>query len=260
MGANSCSCSTRDQYHTVFSDFFNGMQIKHKTALMYNEKVVEKWERKKLKNCDELVNFLLIEFINNPAHHSMSKIFIKNVLDKFQAYLSELLISLVFLTTRERGAVKVSFKKLLKHYKPEAIVSQTSSPSTTGSLRDSRELLTYNSLYSSNSGENKLIVKRDDLQEILKVYVNFVSLTPIPYISGLARHNDDFIQMMNEEYSEENQIGYINKILDKYGKETISVDLFFDDEYETLCDDSLVRTGLSLVNSTKESLARIKRK
>jgi hypothetical protein len=136
-------------------------------------------------------------------------------------------------------------------------VSQTRSPSTTGSLRDSREMLSY---YSLNSGENKVLVKRDDMLEILKVYVNFLSLVPVPYISGLARHNDDFIQMMNEEYSEENQTEFLNKILDKYGKESLSLDLFFDEEYPIFSDDSLVRTGISLINSQKESMARIKRK
>ena len=259
MGNNSCACSSREQYYSVFKEFFNAMDIKKKTALLYNEKIVDKWDKKKLKNCDELTEFLLSEFLTNSFYPVISRAFLKNALERFTPYLEEFIISLVFLTQPDKGAVKVSFKKLLKHYKPEAIVSNTRSPSTADS---SKEIKDGNSFISTTPvpKEKNVYVKRDEMFEILKVYTNFISLFVVPYLGGISKHNDDFIHSMTEEFSEENQNEYINKKLENFGKDSVSVEEFFDLEYASLSDDSLVRNGISFISSQKDSFTFFSKK
>lgn len=257
MGNSFCYCSSKDQYFSVFNEFFEGMKIRNKTALFYNEKIVENWDKSKVKSSDELEEFLFQEFFNTTSHPNLSRSFIKSTLEKYKSFLSELMISLVFFTQQDKGSFKISFKKLLKHYKSDSIKSDNSSYSTKYSSND-------NSLFNSNNSsfpkeKRYLYIKKVEMFDVLKVYVNMVTLGPVPFLASLSKNPEDFVQMMNEEFNEESQVEFINKKLEKYGNDKLCVDEFIDQEYFSISEHNSIRIGVSMVKSQKELSLKAKK-
>jgi hypothetical protein len=259
MGSYSCACGARDTYFNSLNIFWKSISIRHKTAFQYNEKIVNIYNKQLVNNStimeklNVLKDNLINEFFYSKQHPEIAKNLFSQLIDHHKTELEDLLLALVFLTICDKNSVKISFKKMLKYYKPDYLTSQ----STNETLKTADTLSQENDSKKSSSKsliDKNLYIKKPCLSEILKIYVNLISLFTVDYLAEITPEKEDFIISMKEEFSFENQEKYVNKKLEFYDSEAISIDEFFDREFSSLSDDSLVRNGISYCNFSKTNV------
>lgn len=163
------------------------------------------------------------------------------------------MLALVFLTICDKNSIKISFKKFLKYYKPDYLISINTNETlkTADSLIHENDSKNYS---SKNVIDNNLYIKKSFLSDILKIYINLISLFTVDYLSELTSEKEDFLISMKEEFSYDNQDKFLIKKLEFYDSDSVSIDEFFDRELNSLSNDSLVRNGVSYCNFSKTKI------
>ena len=116
-------------------------------------------------------------------------------------------------------------------------------------IKDNESVLTS----LSGNDDKKLYIKKSDLNDIIKIFINLISSHPIFYLVKLTNDKEDFVSYLSEEFSESVINKFIAEKLEKYGVTQICIDDFFDNEYELLSDDTLVRNALSYCHFSGQS-------
>ena len=169
MGSYSCTCGNRDLHFDTFNAFWKTVSIRTKTAFQYNHKIVDLYNKQLVKNLSlvEKVNLLkenlFIEFFESQENEKISRNLFSQIVDHYKIELVELLISLIFLTHSDKNSAKISFKKLVKYYKPDYLTYLL--PSDKSEKFPDTETLTPEEKNSNekNSTEKKLYIRKSKI-------------------------------------------------------------------------------------------------
>lgn len=227
MGTN-CSCCSRDEQYETLKIFWNGLLIQKITPYLYNCSVIENLNKGNIRNKEVLKKTLIKSLLVNRNYLNISKRLFEDALDYFENEIEEFIITIVLLTMNDNmSATKITFKKLIKYYKPEY-------------LKPLDE--TYEGKLINTTSNNKIYIKKKDLFKIIKIYVKLVSLFSVKYLADLSKDKEYFLTFLTCQFSEDNQNVMINFILDKYVEnELICIDDFLDNEISCFSDTDNVR-------------------
>jgi hypothetical protein len=162
-------------------------------------------------------NKFLSDFFDASHYKAITKEMIFDNINTFKTESNDLLLSLIFLTNKDKEKAKKAYLDLDKNFNINSVVYMSGAP----------------------------MLRKSKFVDILVYYVNLISLFCVTYISALSDDKQDCIHEMSENFKFEYQITLINNWLERYAnQEYINVDDFFDNEYMQFANDASIREGL----------------
>jgi hypothetical protein len=215
-----CVCVSRHNYDRVFNDYWKAMSIRTIKPDVFCDKI-KTYKLKTLVSDVAVKNKFISDFFDSNCHNkAITKEMIYDMINSFKNEGGGVLLSLLFLTSRDRSGAKKAYLELDKLFEVGSVV-----------LKD-----------------NGYYFKKAKFVDIILYYTNLISLFCVIYIATLSDDKQDCIHEMTENFRLEYQISLINSWLDKYTHcEFINVDEFFENEYLQFSDDVAIRDGLSCI-------------
>jgi hypothetical protein len=211
-----CVCGTRNTYDRVFNDYWKGVSIRTIKPDIFLEKI-KNYRMKPLLTDINMKNKFLNDFFDT-NYKAITKEMIYDYINTFKSEKNNFLISLLFLTIRDKDKAKRAFCDLDKFYEINSLVMK----------------------------DNEMFIKKIKLGEILICYLHLISLFSVVYISTLSDDKQDCIAEMSDNFKKDYQYTLMNNWLEKYS-ELVSLDEFFENEYFQFIDDIAIREGLSCI-------------
>jgi hypothetical protein len=217
-----CHCSGRQNYESVFKDFWGKIKLREITVKEYVESL--KTNLKKGNITENRWMTITDKLLTNPElAETSTSLFInalKNV-DKEKQYL--LFLSLLFLCHKNSHDAKKYFTECIKIY--------------------------FNKDFAPKVKEenDEIFLNKSRLMEIVSFYINLISLFSVKELSNLCAGNKkDFEMHLEKVFDQEIQRLYLEEeLLQNYKEdELINLTNFFEKEYIDLTDDSKIRERL----------------
>jgi hypothetical protein len=214
-----CVCGTRHNYDRVFTDYWKVLSIRYMKADTYCEKI-KSYRMRSLLYDVNMKNKFITDFFDSSYNKPITKEMIYDKINTFKTETNDFLLSLIFLTIKDKDKAKKAFQELDKFYDIGSVVVK----------------------------DNTLYIRKVKLVDILVYYVNLISLYSVTYLATLSDDKQDCIHEMSENFKFEFQITLINNWLEKYAhSDFINFEEFFENEYFQFADDVAVRDGLSCI-------------
>jgi hypothetical protein len=212
----NCSC-----YHAppevVMREYWERLPIRGITPSIYKEFI--KKEITRASNSDSCLSSLM-----------STKLFMGND-DKVNRVTNSILLNFI---ERHRSDYKLAILSLIFLTKP------TSSYELFISLR---HLVKHLDLDIIKSEHNEDFIEKRDLEKLLTMYVNLISLFCIDYVKNL-QEDADFVLHLSDEYQYHYIETYVKKLIDSYINDNVLISKFLDNYMEKIIDDVAVRDGL----------------
>jgi hypothetical protein len=214
-----CVCGSKHNYDKVFTDYWKAFSIRTIKPDVYYDKI-KSYRLKLLLSDMSVKNKFISDFFDSSYNKTITKEMIYDFLNLHKSESNDILLSLLFLTNRDKDKAKKAYLELDKFYEIGSVVYW----------------------------ENAYHLKKAKFIDILLHYINLISLFCVIYISTLSDDKQDCIHEMSENFRLEYQINLINSWLEKFSDvDYINVDEFFENEFFQFSDDVAIRDGLSCI-------------
>lgn len=229
---------TTEKLNSHINQFFNGMKIRNSNIDQLKTKIKSQIFYDKTTNNEGMKRFFHEEIINSEFPKSSQELASEAIEETRHNYGDETLpfLSLFFLVNSNVDTFKTVFKEVNFAYNTKDMNS------------------------NNNKNYNPDLIPKEQLKNITSFYTNFITLLPV---NILARHSEGggkprkyVTKALNSAFSKDVQNNFVEIILfNKYSDEdTINIDEFFNEHYQTLKKDNNIRD--SLVDSFIKSLTQ----
>lgn len=220
-----CACG-RSSDESVVRDFWQSIPLREVTPTKYREYIDDLLRKGALDTESSYEKQLVETHLVNRDHKDQSrKLFIGFKRDHPKLY-NQYLLALFFLTKRDARDARGAFIQLIK-------------------------ILNLDILTEGNNKDYE--ISKEQLIEILSLYVNLISFYGVEYLKEVAKDSLYFEKSLRQIYSTSHQNKFIERQLENYKDENVPLTNFFEHEYNNFADDTHVRDGLYEIGLKEQS-------
>lgn len=220
MGA--CACGFKASSELIFKEFWDKILLRSKPANDWTDMIKLKMDTKGPKRISDKKWITVIDaLLTTPENKEASTSMWRNAMVTADISGGEYLIflSCLFLVKKNSYEVKKNFEDLAK------------------TVCNMKELF--------KNVNNSLMFKKNKLMEVVKFYVNLISLFSVKELSYLSSNKKEFEDYHEDKFRIQLQSYWIEEeIFGSSTNEWIDLDDFFETQYPKLINDSDVRSRL----------------
>ena len=253
-----------DQILANLNSLFQGMLIRTAGIDQIKERVKSRLLSKDVADIEGWKTFINEEIYNSQFGQTTKALVSSAMQDAKTNYNDQTLplLSLLFLANSDQSTFLNAFKAV--NLSQRAIETGTNIKNLTNMIPGNFAGITGKGILDFASGvknvinnvggvvhqtQNTNMIRINDLKNLMSYYVNFLTLLPVNLLGQFGEGTPMkgyFITVLNKAFNKEVQNNFVNNTLFSgyEGKEEVNVDEFFNQNYNTLKDDTQLRKNL----------------